>query len=1079
MKRQILISSLILLFSAGFAAADTIHVPGAFPYIDIQMAINIAQNGDVIIIAPGTYIGTGYNITKNITITGSDPNNPYVVESTVIDFDGQDVLAFDLDSRGNILLSGLTIANSYRGWAPVPDGIDPGDDGAPMRDNIGISGIRINGSHRVAGCIIRNCGLFNGPGGNGVDGDPNGYPGDPCDPPVPVHHGGSGGRGGHAYGAGIYIDSGNPLILNTIIEDCAVAGGPGGSAGEGLDADGTGEDPNLPGGPGGNGGNGGNAMGAGVYCDSGTSPTFRNCIFRNNQLYAGGANDGAQGGDGIIEDVDPAFHGGTGGHGGVPGFARGAGVYCEGGVTATFTGCQFIGNRAYGGYGGDGGDSGQVHLAMPWLPGGHGGLVEHSYSHPGTPQGGRPPSDFSAKGAGVYIEHGSSATFTGCSFRDNVTRGPVSGLGGWPNNGNRSHPRKNFPIPTYGAGVYSDRAVTTFTDCTFEGNRTIQEPNQYPDDPYPYGPGEPNPDFQYAVVDHTGYGAGMCFLGGILGMGNFGYVELTDCYIADNTAPVGGGTFASALTDFHVLDCNFVNNTAFLGAGLFSIDNYSTVTGSTFTGNRAYDPNADLYGAGGGIYSFSSDIQIIDCNISQNMTNGFGAGLYMAGEVAIPPLTADPVLKNCLLSNNRAGFDGGGIYCDWRAEPDIINCTIADNEAKGDQPFGVGYGGGLYCSYESDVNIINSIVWGNAGPNTIGPQFAVNTGYDLVPRPSTLTVDYSDVEGGQPDVLNWGTDNIDEDPLFVDGYYLSQTEAGQIADSPSVDTGFGLATDWDLHNYTTRTDGTPDANTVDMGYHLPVISKARDFNADGYIDIFDLTILLSYWMEQNCQLMGWCGGTDLDLDMDVDFVDYAIFTVAYSPFEDTNAPEPDPSTWAIPPYEVSDFTISMTATTATDESTPITYYFECTQGTGDGGDDSPWQLNPTYIDIVTGDETEYRYTVKARDKYNNETLASIEASVWIDHSPPSPDPSTWFDPPHAISSSAIEMEATTATDPGGVEYEFVCVSGGGNDSGWQESEVYVDSGLAPNTQYRYKVRTRDDAGNTGDWSIEWSATTLP
>lgn len=264
-------------------------MPGAYPYIDIQKAINIAKQGDVIVIAPGTYIGTGYYINKGITITGTNPNNPYVVAATVIDFAGhlveggvdvgQDVLAFSLWGAPTTL-RGITIANSYRGWVPVSDGVNPGDDGFPQNDWYGGSGIEIYGNHIISNCIIRNCGLIQlGSGGNGAAGDPNGYPGDPN--ARPVNYGGNGGRGGHIHGAGIYIGGGSPQILNTDVNDCIVIGGPGGPGGAGLDA--APPDPNIPGGRGGNGGIGGDAMGAGVYCASG-SPTFRNCIIRNCQV---------------------------------------------------------------------------------------------------------------------------------------------------------------------------------------------------------------------------------------------------------------------------------------------------------------------------------------------------------------------------------------------------------------------------------------------------------------------------------------------------------------------------------------------------------------------------------------------------------------------------------------------------------------------------------------------------------------------------------------------------------------------------------------------------------------------------
>jgi len=73
----------------------------------------------------------------------------------------------------------------------------------------------------------------------------------------------------------------------------------------------------------------------------------------------------------------------------------------------------------------------------------------------------------------------------------------------------------------------------------------------------------------------------------------------------------------------------------------------------------------------------------------------------------------------------------------------------------------------------------------------------------------------------------------------------------------------------------------------------------------------------------------------------------------------------------------------------------------------------------------------------------------------------------------------ITMTATTATDSSGVEYYFTCVSGAGHDSGWQDSAVYTDTGLVPNTEYSYTVIARDKSANqnTTAPSVTASATT--
>jgi hypothetical protein len=101
-------------------------------------------------------------------------------------------------------------------------------------------------------------------------------------------------------------------------------------------------------------------------------------------------------------------------------------------------------------------------------------------------------------------------------------------------------------------------------------------------------------------------------------------------------------------------------------------------------------------------------------------------------------------------------------------------------------------------------------------------------------------------------------------------------------------------------------------------------------------------------------------------------------------------------------------------------------------------------------------------------------------SVW-DVTPPSPNPSTWATEPYATGETSIRMVATTAMDNRGVEYYFDEISGnpGGTDSGWQDSNVYEDTGLSPGTTYIYRVKTRDRSENLNEtaYSPALAATT--
>ncbi|MHC4316594.1 MAG: right-handed parallel beta-helix repeat-containing protein, partial [Planctomycetota bacterium] len=303
------------------------------------------------------------------------------------------------------------------------------------------------------------------------------------------------------------------------------------------------------------------------------------------------------------------------------------------------------------------------------------------------------------------------------------------------------------------------------------------------------------------------------------------------------------------------------------------------------------DPNAIgvEFGAGGGIYSSVTDTMIRNSEITDNFASGSGGGLYLFAD---PNREAsdDQVIKNSLITNNIAGRDGGGISVNWQAQLSIYNCTIADNNV-GDPN---GYGGGLYGSYEASLEIIDSIIWGNSGNVGIkGSQIAVMNGILPNMEPSSITISYSDVQGWQdandfsridanavfidPDIdannyRHWDFNTvIDEDPLFISGYYLSHVAAGQLYDSPCIDTGSTFASQVTLNDinepnislaeYTTRVDGVNDASVVDMGYHYPIVlyrltayvvggNGSIDFDPDGLWGIDPN----SRWYNQNAEV---------------------------------------------------------------------------------------------------------------------------------------------------------------------------------------------------------------------------------
>jgi hypothetical protein len=362
-----------------------------------------------------------------------------------------------------------------------------------------------------------------------------------------------------------------------------------------------------------------------------------------------------------------------------------------------------------------------------------------------------------------------------------------------------------------------------------------------------------------------------------------------------------------------------------------------------------------------------------------------------------------------------------------------------------------------------------------------------------------------------PDTNNyWGWDpnrwpnshNIEENPYFVAGYYLSQVVAGQLINSKCVDTGSDTAANLGMDEYTTRTDGMFDVDIVDMGYHYLVAAwvdscRLCELFHDGIINFEDFAVLASNWLSEDCSWGNdWCEHADVTFDGYVNFKDVLLFTECWLT-EDTETPFPNPSEWEVEPYSGSTTSITMTARTAVDRwGGTVEYYFKCVSG---GGNDSGWQSDSNYTDSNLVSGVEYGYKVRARDASeqipNDGTGQPGNKTGWSpiryavvgevppppeDHNPPQPDRMTWATVPYATSSTSIAMVATTATDDtAGVEYYFEDFNSPTVNSGWQSSPSWVDTTCGPNTTYTYRVKARDTSTwhNETGWSELRSATT--
>jgi predicted outer membrane repeat protein len=334
-------------------------------------------------------------------------------------------------------------------------------------------------------------------------------------------------------------------------------------------------------------------------------------------------------------------------------------------------------------------------------------------------------------------------------------------------------------------------------------------------------------------------------------------------------------------------------------------------------------------GLGGAVYCSSSDPTIINCTVAGNSAE-YGAGVYcdwaspLITNCAITANTAagggggvccqfsSTVVTNCLFSDNVAGDSGGGMFainpiltrwgqtlsnCSFRGSAalngswaqTLSNCSFSGNAALN------GKGGAVYAN-QDDVTLSNCILWGDVAGGA-GSEIAAEGWW-----PSTVTVSYCDVQGGEAAVhvepgsmLDWGPGNLDAYPFFANP---SQGDYHLLPSSSCIDAGCncGVPPDTaDLDQDGDTDEITPldlddegrffdDPDSPDTGSGLPPIVDmgayefggtgpqpcVGDLNGDGIINLADLGILLANYGTTSG--MTYTDG-DLNCDCAVDLAD--------------------------------------------------------------------------------------------------------------------------------------------------------------------------------------------------------------
>ncbi|MFC1721754.1 right-handed parallel beta-helix repeat-containing protein [Patescibacteria group bacterium] len=390
-------------------------------------------------------------------------------------------------------------------------------------------------------------------------------------------------------------------------------------------------------------------------------------------------------------------------------------------------------------------------------------------------------------GGGVYSRN-SSVVIEYCLVTNNVGNGIYLSETGSPV---VSQCQSTWNTAGWGAGIYAFKNSASITDCTVEYNSGDQ------------GGG-------IALQQATGVTINDCTIrnntstdrgGGILCYNSAS--SIIDSEIYENQAgPYGGGICLWETAQDTISECVVRDNTATNGGGIYvRWDSSITILNCSITENNAVH--------GGGIVCPNG--QIANSLITNNNCDGGGGGIYCNNSASL-------VVINCLVSENIAGQYGGGLYFNSADEAAIafVNCSIIYNTSNVS-------GGALSSVNSPSPSFVNCILWGNSAPEDSEINMGAGT--------EVPVLTYTDIAGG------WtGEGNFDSDPLFTTGpdgsYCLSQIAAGQVADSPCLNTGSDLAENICYTNFTgtvcmddlsTRTDQFPDTDTVDIGYHYPAI----------------------------------------------------------------------------------------------------------------------------------------------------------------------------------------------------------------------------------------------------------------
>ena len=154
-----------------------------------------------------------------------------------------------------------------------------------------------------------------------------------------------------------------------------------------------------------------------------------------------------------------------------------------------------------------------------------------------------------------------------------------------------------------------------------------------------------------------------------------------------NVVDISNTTKDSVLDGFSVTNGNadeyYGKNSA--GGGIYSNESSAILSNLVIANNNAEN--------GGGIYSYSSQLELLNILFQKNSASDSGGGLYN--------YSSSPIVDKVTFNGNSASSDGGAVYNYDSSNPSITNVEFNANYAGGD-------GGAVYNYYNSSPSIVKA-----------------------------------------------------------------------------------------------------------------------------------------------------------------------------------------------------------------------------------------------------------------------------------------------------------------------------------------------------------------------------------